>query len=60
MSSAALTGRTWRRGGDLTNRGNGTYPAVAQDVVVAVTDRSARVQRDVTERIALVDLRRRS
>lgn len=57
VRTAVLTGPTWRPGGDLTNHGNGCYPAVAHDVVVAVTDRNALVQRDATQQIAVVDLR---
>lgn len=57
IRSAVLHGRTWRRAGDLTTQGNGTFPAVAHDVVVAVSDRAARPQRDVTQQVVLVDLR---
>ena len=59
VRTAVLVGSSWHPGGDLTNHGNGTYPAVAHDVVVAVTDRSAQIQRDVTQQVAVVDLRHR-
>lgn len=56
VRTAVLAGGSWQPGGDLTQLGNGTYPAVDRDVVVLVTDRAARVQRDLTQQIALVDL----
>ena len=57
VRTAVLKGGVWRRGGDLTTRGNGTYPAISGDIVVSVTDRFARVQRDPTQQVVLVDLR---
>ena len=56
VRTAVLSGDTWLPGGALTTQGNGTYPAVDRDLIVLVTDRSARVQRDVTQQVALVDV----
>lgn len=57
VRTAVLDGAAWRPAGDLTRLGNGNYPATDGDVVVGVSDRAARLQRDVTQQVVLVDLR---
>jgi hypothetical protein len=57
IRTAVLDGAGWRPAGDLTAAGNGTYPATDGDVVVGVSDRATRPQRDVTQQVVLVDLR---
>ena len=56
VRGAVLTAAGWTPTGNLTERGNAAYPATAGDVVVCVSDRAARVQRDVTQQVLRIDL----
>ena len=55
--TALLRGSSWVGATDLSQQGNGTFPAVDGGVVVLTTDRNARVQKDRTQQVALTDLR---
>jgi hypothetical protein len=56
VRTARLVDGSWRAGGSVLAAGNNTWPAVDRGTVVATTDRGARIQRDRTQRIALLEI----
>jgi hypothetical protein len=56
VRTARLVNGSWSPGGPVLAAGNNTWPAVDRGTVVATTDRGARIQRDRTQRIALVEI----
>jgi hypothetical protein len=55
--TATLSDGGWSGPEQLSGAGNGTWPGVSGDRVVFTSDRNARVQRDRTQQVFLLDLR---